>query len=76
MTSCMRDHLVYAYLQMGQDGKAQAVLQEMRGIGGFTERFIAGPYALAVSVTRSSAATGMWQRPYQCGRARWRMSKP
>ena len=41
------DYLVYAYLQMGQDAKAQAVIEEMRGIGGFTETFIAGPYALA-----------------------------
>ncbi|MGA7489374.1 MAG: hypothetical protein WBW74_20810 [Xanthobacteraceae bacterium] len=46
------DYLVYAYLQMGQDAKAQAVIEEMRGIGGFTETFIAGPYALAVSPAR------------------------
>src|SRR6266581_3419094 len=42
-----QDYMVYAYLQMGQDAKAQAVIGEMRGIGGFTETFIAGPYALA-----------------------------
>jgi hypothetical protein len=39
------DYLVYAYLQMGQDAKAQAVIEEMRGNGSFTETFIAGPYA-------------------------------
>src|SRR5437773_9668892 len=27
------DYLVYAYLQTGQDAKAQAILDEMRGIG-------------------------------------------
>src|SRR5260370_11445983 len=43
------DYLVYAYLQTGQDAKAQAILDEMRGIGSFTETFIAGPYARAVS---------------------------
>ncbi|MGZ3328027.1 MAG: hypothetical protein ACXU85_12800, partial [Xanthobacteraceae bacterium] len=54
------DYLVYAYLQMGQDGKAQAVLEEMRGIGGFTETFIAGPYALAVSPARYAIERGDW----------------
>ena len=54
------DYLVYAYLQMGQDGKAQAVLQEMRGIAGFTETFIAGPYALAVSPARYAIERGDW----------------
>src|SRR5258708_626842 len=27
---------------MGQNAKAQAIIEEMRGIGGFTETFIAG----------------------------------
>ena len=55
------DCLVYAYLQMGQDSKAQAVLEEMRGIGGFTETFIAGPYALAVSPARYAIERGDWK---------------
>jgi tetratricopeptide (TPR) repeat protein len=54
------DYLVYAYLQMGQDAKAQAVLDEMRGIGGFAETFIAGPYALAVSPARYAFERGDW----------------
>src|SRR6195256_3267256 len=54
------DYLVYAYLQMGQDGKAQAVVAEMRGIGGFTETFIAGPYARAVSPARYAIERGDW----------------
>jgi tetratricopeptide (TPR) repeat protein len=54
------DYLVYAYLQMGQDAKAQATLDEMRGIGGFSETFIAGPYALAVSPARYAIERGDW----------------
>ena len=52
-TSCMSmDYLVYAYLQLGQDGKAKAVVDDMTKVAGFTETFLAGPYALAVSPAR------------------------
>src|ERR1700757_644723 len=54
------DYLVYAYLQTGQDAKAQAVIDEMRGAGGFTETFIAGPYAMAVSPARYAIERGDW----------------
>src|SRR5215510_865566 len=59
------DYLVYAYLQTGQDAKAQAVLDEMRGLGGFTETFIAGPYALAVSPARYAIERGDWNAAAQ-----------
>jgi tetratricopeptide (TPR) repeat protein len=59
------DYLVYAYLQMGQDAKAQAVIEEMRGISGFTETFIAGPYALAVSPARYAVERGDWNAAAQ-----------
>src|ERR1700704_788556 len=59
------DYLVYAYLQMGQDAKAQATIEEMRGIGGFTETFIAGPYALAVSPARYAVERGDWNAAAQ-----------
>jgi len=59
------DYLVYAYLQTGQDAKAQATLDEMRGIGGFTETFIAGPYALAVSPARYAIERGDWNAAAQ-----------
>ena len=59
------DYLVYAYLQMGQDAKAQAVIEEMRGIGGFAETFIAGPYALAVSPARYAIERGDWNAAAQ-----------
>src|SRR5262247_3281741 len=59
------DYLVYAYLQMGQDAKAQAVIEELRGNGGFTETFIAGPYALAVSPARYAIERGDWNTAAQ-----------
>src|SRR5260221_6349254 len=59
------DYLVYAYLQTGQDAKAQAILDEMRGIGSFTETFIAGPYALAVSPARYAIERGDWNSAAQ-----------
>src|SRR3954469_22209996 len=46
------DYLVYAYLQLGQDSKAKAVLDDMNVVTGFTETFLPGPYALAVSPAR------------------------
>jgi tetratricopeptide (TPR) repeat protein len=59
------DYLVYAYLQIGQDAKAQAVVDEMSGISGFTETFIAGPYALAVSPARYAIERGDWNAAAQ-----------
>ena len=37
------DYLVYAYLQLGQDAKAKAVLDDMSTVSGFTETFLSGP---------------------------------
>ena len=59
------DYLVYAYLQTGQDAKAQAAIQEMQGISGFTETFVAGPYALAVSPARYAVERGDWSAAAQ-----------
>jgi hypothetical protein len=55
------DYLVYAHLQLGQDKKAQAVIDEMRGVSGFTETFIAGPYALAASPARYMVERNDWK---------------
>ena len=43
------DYQVYAYLQLGQDTKAKAVLDDMTTVKGFTETFLPGPYAFAIS---------------------------
>jgi hypothetical protein len=55
------DYQVYAYLQLGQDGKAKALLDEMTGVTGFTETFLVGPYALAASPARYAVERGDWK---------------
>jgi len=55
------DYLVYAYLQLGQDEKAAATIDEMNAVTGFTETFIAGPYALAASPARYAVERGDWK---------------
>jgi Tetratricopeptide repeat len=55
------DYQVYAYLQLGQDQKAKAVMDEATGVAGFTETFIAGPYALAISPARYVVERGDWK---------------
>ena len=56
------DYLVYAYLQTGQDAKARAVVDETVGVNGFTETFLAGPYAIAASPARYATERGEWNR--------------
>lgn len=55
------DYLVYANLQLGEDAKAKAVIDEMMTIAGFTERFLPGPYALAISPARYAVERGDWK---------------
>jgi Tfp pilus assembly protein PilF len=55
------DYLVYAHLQLAQDKKAAAVIEEMNKVSGFSETFIAGPYALAASPARYAVERGDWK---------------
>ena len=55
------DYLVYAYLQLGQDAKAKAVIDDMTKVTGFTETFLPGPYALAASPARYAVERGDWK---------------
>jgi hypothetical protein len=55
------DYQVYAYLQLGQDAKASAVLADMKTVSGFTETFLPGPYALAVAPARYAIERGDWK---------------
>src|SRR6185436_4725540 len=55
------DYQVYANLQLGQDAKAKALLDEMTGISGFAETYLPGPYALAVSPARYALERGDWK---------------
>src|SRR5260370_39341628 len=45
----------------GQDKKAAVVIDEMNTVTGFTEPFIAGPYALAASPARFAVERGDWR---------------
>jgi tetratricopeptide (TPR) repeat protein len=55
------DYMVYAYLQLGQDAKAKAVVDDMTTVTGFTETFLPGPYALAISPARYAIERGDWK---------------
>jgi hypothetical protein len=55
------DYEVYAYLQLGQDARAKAVIDEMMAAQGFSETFIAGPYALAAAPARYVVERGDWK---------------
>ena len=55
------DYLVYAHLQLGQDAKARAVIDEMSTVAGFAETFFPGPFALAASPARYAVERGDWK---------------
>src|SRR5260370_38654635 len=55
------DYEVYAYLQLGQDARAKAVIDEMMAVKGFSETFQAGPYAMAASPARYVVERGDWK---------------
>jgi hypothetical protein len=54
------DYLVYANLQLGQDRKAKAVMDEMIAIRG-AEAYLPGGYALAASPARYAIERGEWK---------------
>jgi tetratricopeptide (TPR) repeat protein len=54
------DYMVYAYLQLAQDKKARAVVDELIKIDFKQDRF-AGPYALAASQARYVFERGDWK---------------
>lgn len=54
------DYMVYAYLQLAQDKKARAVVDELLKIDFKQDRF-AGPYALAASQARYVFESGDWK---------------
>lgn len=55
------DYEIYAYLQLGQDDKARAILNDMTAVSGLTETYLPGPYALAVSPARFALERGDWK---------------
>lgn len=55
------DYQVYAYLQLGQDARASAVIDEMATVKGFSETFMPGPFALAASQARYVVERNAWK---------------
>jgi len=55
------DYQVYAYLQLGEDAKAKAVLDEMMAVAVSNETFLSAAYALAASPARYAVERGDWQ---------------
>lgn len=58
------DYLVYAYLQLAQDKKAKAVIDELNAIDFKIDRF-AGPYGVAASNARYVVERGDWKAAAQ-----------
>lgn len=54
------DYQVYAYLQLGQDARAKAIIDEMVTISGFSETSPPGPFALAASPARYAVERADW----------------
>jgi tetratricopeptide (TPR) repeat protein len=55
------DYLVYANLQLGQDRKAQNVIDAMFAVKGFPEIYLGAPYALAASPARFAVERADWK---------------
>src|SRR5712671_2332381 len=55
------DYQVYANLQLGQDAKAKALIDEMTGVTVLSETYLPGPYALAISPARYAVERGDWK---------------
>ena len=55
------DYEVYAYLQLGQDARAKAVIDDMMTVPVSSETFLAAAYALAASPARYVVERGDWK---------------
>ena len=55
------DYEVYAYLQLGQDARAKAVIDDMMTVPVSSETFLAAAYALAASPARYAVERGDWK---------------
>jgi tetratricopeptide (TPR) repeat protein len=60
-----QDYMVYAHLQLGQDKKARAVMEEMMRETDFKATVSAADYALAASPARYAVERGDWKAASQ-----------
>jgi hypothetical protein len=54
------DYMVYAFLQMGRDQEARALIEEMASVTGYNAERNTGPFALAASRARYAVERGDW----------------
>jgi tetratricopeptide (TPR) repeat protein len=54
------DYMVYAHLQLAQDGEARAAVEEMAAVTGYNPANRGGPYALAASQARYMVERSDW----------------
>jgi len=54
------DYMVYAYLQLGRDRAARALIDEMAGVTGYNAERNTGPFALAASSARYVLERNDW----------------
>ncbi|ACA16410.1 Tetratricopeptide TPR_4 [Methylobacterium sp. 4-46] len=60
-----QDYMVYAYLQLGQDDQARAVVEDMMHETEFKATVLAAHYALAASPARYAVERGEWSAASQ-----------
>jgi tetratricopeptide (TPR) repeat protein len=61
------DYLVYAYLQLGRDKEARAVIDEMSGVTGFSPAAYGAFFALSASPARYAVERGDWNGAAELG---------
>lgn len=54
------DYMVYAYLQLGRDREARALIDDMNSVTGYNTERNTGPFALAASPARYAVERGDW----------------
>jgi len=54
------DYMVYAYLQLGRDGEARVLIDDMNAVTGYNAERNTGPFALAASPARYAVERGDW----------------
>jgi hypothetical protein len=59
------DYMVYAYLQLGRDREARALIDGMNTVTGYNAERNTGPFALAASPARYAVERGDWAQAAQ-----------
>jgi Tfp pilus assembly protein PilF len=66
------DYMVYAYLELGRDREARALIDDMNTVTGYNAERNTGPFALAASSARYVVERGDWARAAQLEVRPWK----